>query len=224
MNRLLLAAVAVAGVLLGAPADAAFMISGGDRGVMRAPANTGLVPVFGATRMSGYQGSSIILNGTGTITYEILGYEAGARNTFGYNGVALFTTPGGHGEAWAAVSGATGILDAGAFAGLVDFYFSTTDNMAASQGGSHMVTNGGTNGAPSVNFFATFGNDGEATTGNSLYLFFDDRGGWPQSDNDHDDLAVRLTFTPTPVPEPATLALLAVGLIGLGIARHRKLI
>ncbi len=50
------------------------------------------------------------------------------------------------------------------------------------------------------------------------YLLLDDGGGG--SDNDHDDMIMRLTITQA--PEPGTLAVLGATLAGLGFARRRK--
>jgi hypothetical protein len=55
--------------------------------------------------------------------------------------------------------------------------------------------------------------------GNTAWLLWDDSGA--NSDDNHDDLIVRLTYRS--VPEPGTLALLGLGLVGIALFRRRKL-
>ena len=56
--------------------------------------------------------------------------------------------------------------------------------------------------------------------GNTAWLLWDDSGA--NSDDNHDDLVVRLTYRS--VPEPGTLALLGLGLVGIALFRRRKLV
>lgn len=52
-------------------------------------------------------------------------------------------------------------------------------------------------------------------------LFWDDQDGEGNSDRDFNDFVARVNFV-HPVPEPGTLALLGLGLAGLGLSRRRK--
>ncbi len=53
--------------------------------------------------------------------------------------------------------------------------------------------------------------------GNTAWLLWDDSGA--SFDDNHDDLIVRLTYR---VPEPATLGLLGLGLLGVGVVRRKR--
>jgi hypothetical protein len=59
-----------------------------------------------------------------------------------------------------------------------------------------------------------------SSDGNTAWLLWDDSGAGAHGDDNHDDMIIRLTFRS--VPEPGTLALLGVGLLGIGIMRRKR--
>jgi hypothetical protein len=187
-----------------------------------------LESVYGTSVFSrdGYYGSTIRLNSKTAVTFTFLGFEAGYDNEFlldadgnGRFDLIFNNKTGGpadvNGKARTAVGDTyTVMLDPAAFtAGIIPFMFKADLN-----GTKGSVANGSNpdNTNDTVNFFTSFDPDATATSGPSLALFFDDGGAG--SDDDHDDMGIRIAV----VPEPGTMAVLGVGLLALGWVGARR--
>ncbi|MCF2906658.1 VPLPA-CTERM sorting domain-containing protein [Octadecabacter sp. CECT 8868] len=210
------AAAALAICLGGAASAATLSIDGGvvgsiPGGTDGAPTtqNNVLTNVFGLTTMDGFYGSSISVDEDARIKVQVLGWEAGATNTFTMEGNSFSTDSKFD---YATLPGNLAEFSVDSLAGLLNFDFSTT------VGGGKSVANGDANTSP-LNFFATFG-DGVTTSGKNLLLFFDDTGknAIAGIDDNHDDLVVMVSV----VPLPAGVLLLLTGVGGLGVASRRR--
>ncbi|WP_225314433.1 PEP-CTERM sorting domain-containing protein [Marinobacter halotolerans] len=147
---------------------------------------------------------SVVSTSTGPfrLTFTYLGKEAANTNSFLYEGIERFNTgTSALGSTWSTVySGGLGNID---------FGFSSVKSGGAFAGSVSNLGSG--NLAPEFNF--TIFEGGE----DYMILSLDDNN---QIDDNHDDMLIMVKASQ--IPEPGTLALLGLGLVGLGVARKRK--
>lgn len=208
------------GIALALPVSAMAMTTG----TIVTPGNNGVNSVYGVDSRNGLFGANLALEGCSsggcTVSIDYLGTEAGNTNQFFYNSNSIFTTSPTGGTWNTTGSGTTATLS-NQSDGLMDFSFFTNK-----PGSGKSVANGSNpeGDASSVNFFATFSDILGITSGNSVDLWFDDQN-HPSDDDNHDDMAIRLTVeggTISAVPVPATAWLFGSGLIALATLKRRK--
>jgi len=170
-----------------------------------------------------YNANLYLLGGSADIEIQYVGKEAGNTNTFYFDGNPIFTTNSN--------VGATSTIF-GVSSGLLNFSFASS----GANGGS--VANGSNrpNGDPLTSFFMTFNqikpdpiSPNDPAGGQFVYLGFDDQNG--ASDDNHDDLVVRLRIVGNPGPTTfsavpdngSTLALLGIAMVGVAALRRSTL-
>ncbi len=213
LRTTLVAGVIAATAMAGAASAASLSIIGGTAGDIPGGTrvNDGLTPLGFPTPLSGFFGSAIGVSGPGTVTYTLLGWEAGFENGFSAP-AGSFSTEGNASYPSDLEFDPTGIdsfsfFEAGS--GLLTFSFSANGGAQIVANGDNLDDSAGMASAP--NFFASERNG-------SIYLFLDDNGG--ENDDNHDDLVVRVDVTP--VPLPAGIWLFATALGGLGLLARKR--
>lgn len=207
--RLLAAAAALHLGMLGAANAATLQIVNGSaatipNGVI---SNELLGPLGLANPLSGFESSSIALDGESLILVEYFGKEARYTNSFVLDGNTI-TTGANAASAVPLQSFVTGLLS-----GVLDFAFNVNSGAGSVANGSPNINIGS-----GPNFFASVVGNATGTSGDSLWLFLDDGGG--RNDDDFDDMVMRLSVTA--VPAPPAIWLLGTAVAGLAVRRFRS--
>lgn len=205
----------VAALGLSSPASA-LVISGGtfsSSGIPVGAAANDLAFLFGlssAGPIPGYFGANVTQTGSALFQYDFYGYEAGDANQFLVDGTLKFANVG------------TSPSIAANFATPLASFTSTSLGFSFWDTSYPGVTGevfNGSNGTIQPDFFIS-------QDGAGLILWFDDKGGGP--DSDFDDMVVRISVLGDgelpPVPLPSSFPLFGggLGLLGLLWLRRRK--
>ncbi|MBB5691067.1 PEP-CTERM sorting domain-containing protein [Roseomonas alkaliterrae] len=231
LRKALFAASALLGLAFAAPATQASTV-----GTIPGGATANNQVIAPLPKIEGWYGANLyLIGGPSQITATLIGYEAGWTNSFVWNGTPILTGGGGTSGTLGSPIG-TSVTINNVLSGLLPFMFDTNGGGNPTFAANGDVVNGA-NVLPNNNlgnFFVTLGNctalscidttiNGiTASSGTVAWLFFDDLGAGP--DDNHDDLVIRLEITggSVRVPAPASIALLGMGLLGLGAVVRRR--
>jgi hypothetical protein len=203
MRNLRIAKLAVALVVTAVMASSAqaglLSIVGGNATV--SPGNNGIVGAGHA----GFDGGEVLLNTKSGVIFTFVGKEAGFNNLFRMDGNVIFSNNG---------SSAGDSVSAQFLAGILPFAFLKNGGAATVNGNnpdaatdSFWVSN-----AASLNSTFALTSLGLSVGADALLLGYNEGG-----DDNHDDMVIHIQA----VPEPGPLALLALGLIAIGVRIRR---
>lgn len=135
----------------------------------------------------------------------------------------IFASAAGGGPDSATVLASTGVLSLDVTGGLALYSASTTSSDLLLAGQTYWVAASevGLSGGGNLRFGAHTQNSGGITDNGTFAYSNDSTGVTFDTTTQTPEMAFSLTLTPT-IPEPASLALLATGLLGLGLALGRR--
>jgi hypothetical protein len=221
-TRILAAVAAIAGLAAASTAQAAFVFI--DTQTPIASPSTAISPLndfrsqlIGAGVSQMYLGRSLGVTGPFDGSYGIevdfFAAEAGYRNQFILGGTTVIDNQGN--RSWLERDRGTYALNSSLVSGSASTRALNLRFCAVTINDCETNAQNDSSRVGSLQSIGMWLTDG----GNTAWLLWDDSGA--DSDDNHDDLIVRLTYRS--VPEPGTLALLGLGLVGVALFRRRKI-